>query len=138
MHSIGKIVIIGAGSLATNLATAFYKSGFQILQIINRTNENASALAVKLNANFTNKYDEIDLSADLYIIAVSDTAINDVVEKIILKDKIVVHTAGSVNMKVLSSVSENYGVFYPYTPTYRHLYYVSLECPFELIRCCYN
>ena len=58
----------------------------------------------------------IDLSkikdADLYIIAVSDIAIEEVSAKLPFKNKFVVHTSGSANLNLLSD--QNYrGVFYP-------------------------
>ncbi len=113
MQSIKKIVIIGAGSLATNLALALHHNGLQLLQIVNRTLLNAKLLAEKVNASFSNNLDEIDLNADLYIIAVSDASISEILKSFHMNDKLVVHTAGTIEMEVLKSVSSNYGVFYP-------------------------
>ena len=54
---------------------------------------------------------------DLNIIAVSDHAIGEVAGRIVKRlpsyDKIVVHTSGSVSIKVLQPYFDNYGVFYP-------------------------
>ena len=113
MQSVEKIVIIGAGSLATNLAIAMHNSGINILQIVNRTLPNAIVLAEKVNASFTDNFAEIDRSADLYIIAVSDTSIYDVLQKINLKGKFIVHTAGTIDMDIIKSFSNDFGVFYP-------------------------
>ncbi len=113
MQSIEKIVIIGAGSLATNLAVALHNNGLQILQIVNRTLSNATILAEKVNASYTNNFNKIDLQADLYIIAVSDSIISEISEKLLLKNKLVVHTAGTIDMEIIKSISSNYGVFYP-------------------------
>lgn len=113
MQSINKIVIIGAGSLATNLAVALHDNGLQILQIVNRTLSNATILAKKVNASFTSDLADINLRADLYIVAVSDNSILEIVKKLFLKDKLVVHTAGTIDMNILKSVAGNYGVFYP-------------------------
>jgi len=113
LQSIEKIVIIGAGSLATNLAVALHNNGLQILQIVNRTLSNATILAEKVNASYTNNFNKIDLQADLYIIAVSDSIISEISEKLLLKNKLVVHTAGTIDMEIIKSISSNYGVFYP-------------------------
>lgn len=53
-----------------------------------------------------------DLKSDLIIIAVSDKAIEEVVGKLKIKDSILVHTSGTVDIEVLKS-AENYGIFYP-------------------------
>lgn len=55
---------------------------------------------------------EEDLKSDLIIIAVSDKAIEEVVGKLKIKDSILVHTSGTVDIEVLKS-AENYGIFYP-------------------------
>ncbi|MFZ4401185.1 MAG: Rossmann-like and DUF2520 domain-containing protein [Bacteroidales bacterium] len=113
MQSIKKVVIIGAGNLAVNLAMSFHSNGLQIVQIVNRTKANAAKLASKINTSFTDNFNEIDLSADLYVIAVSDEAISAILCKLKLRDKLVVHTAGSVDMNILSTITVNFGVFYP-------------------------
>ncbi|RYG02885.1 MAG: DUF2520 domain-containing protein [Chitinophagaceae bacterium] len=53
------------------------------------------------------------MSADLYIIAVSDKAVNEVTGWLRVTDKIVVHTAGSVSMDQLSACSTRTGILYP-------------------------
>jgi predicted short-subunit dehydrogenase-like oxidoreductase (DUF2520 family) len=113
LQSVEKTVIIGAGSLAINLAVALHNCGIKILQIVNRTLPNAMELAERVNASFTDNFAEIDTTADLYILAVSDTSISDVLQKINLKGKFIVHTAGTINMNIFKSFSDDFGVFYP-------------------------
>lgn len=53
--------------------------------------------------------------ADMYIIAVSDSAVKEVAEKMPQVNGIIVHTTGSVGIDALSSVkSKGYGVMYPF------------------------
>lgn len=53
--------------------------------------------------------------ADLYIIAVSDSGVEEVVDKFPEVEGIVVHTTGSVPMEVLSRIKcSGYGVLYPF------------------------
>lgn len=111
---IENIVLIGAGNLGTQLALALNKNGFQVKQIFSRKIESAKALANKVNASFTNDLSQLIPEADLYIIAVKDSAIQEVLENLNLKDDpLIVHTAGSVPMTILEGFSNNYGVFYP-------------------------
>ncbi|MDE6522051.1 MAG: DUF2520 domain-containing protein [Muribaculaceae bacterium] len=57
----------------------------------------------------------LQTDADLYIIAVSDTAVKEVADKLPATNGIVVHTTGSVPMEVLSDVAcKGYGVIYPF------------------------
>jgi predicted short-subunit dehydrogenase-like oxidoreductase (DUF2520 family) len=52
-------------------------------------------------------------AANLYVIAVSDEAVAEVASQLIVHNKLVVHTAGSVSKDVLKQASRNYGVLYP-------------------------
>lgn len=109
-----RIVMIGAGNLATQLAKALLEKGIQIQQVYSRKSESAKVLAEKIGTQFTTNLNAIVPDADLYIIAVKDSAIPEVLENLNLKNNpLIVHTAGSVSMSVLEDFSSNYGVFYP-------------------------
>ncbi|MBL7888468.1 MAG: DUF2520 domain-containing protein [Bacteroidia bacterium] len=107
------IVLIGAGNLATQLGASLLRSGYRISQVYSRTTKNANSLAKKLKAHSINDLKKIDTTAAIYIIAVKDDAIATVAQQLKLKDAIVVHTSGSVDMNVLKGSSKNIGVFYP-------------------------
>lgn len=107
------IVIIGTGNVATQLALTLFKQKHKILQVAGRTKRNATELASKVKAEPITDLKKINSTADLFIVAVKDDAIERVVSQLKLKNKIIVHTSGSVNASVLKKVSLNYGVFYP-------------------------
>lgn len=113
MEKISKIVFIGAGNVATNLAIALHNNGISILQVVSRTIESARELSLKVNADFCDNFSEISQNADLYIISVNDDAIFELSEKLNLKGKNIVHTSGSLDISVLCNISDSYGVFYP-------------------------
>ncbi len=108
-----KIVIIGSGNVAAVLGRKFNAANFSIEQIVGRNASAASELAYELNTISTNYLSAINRSADVYIIAVTDMAIADVIKDLKLPDKVVAHTAASVPMDILKKVSRHYGVFYP-------------------------
>ncbi len=108
-----KIVIIGAGNVATQLGLALVKVKHDILQIVSIHPSSAEQLAKQLNCKFTTHLEKINLSADIYIIAVTDKAISKVVKHLKFENKIIIHTSGATDIKVLQKASENYGVFYP-------------------------
>jgi predicted short-subunit dehydrogenase-like oxidoreductase (DUF2520 family) len=111
---IENIVIIGAGNLATQLALALFEKGFQVNQIYSRNIESARELAQKVNASFTNDLSQLYSEADIYVIAVKDSAIQEVLENLNLDEsKLIVHTAGSIPMNILEGFTNNYGVLYP-------------------------
>ncbi|MBL0307494.1 MAG: DUF2520 domain-containing protein [Chitinophagaceae bacterium] len=107
------IVIIGSGNVAAVLGRKFKAAGHTILQIYSRNAAAASELAYEWDTESTNYKITINKNADIYIIAVSDDAIDDVTADLKLPGKIVVHTAASVPKEVLKNVTTHYGVFYP-------------------------
>lgn len=107
------IVIIGTGNTATVLGRKLKKAGHNILQVFGRNSSEASDLAYELDTESTNYWNVVVKDADLYIIAVSDIAVEEVFRELQLSDKTVVHTAASVPKDVLKGGAKHYGVLYP-------------------------
>lgn len=107
------IVIIGSGNLATNLACALYEKSKNIVSIYSRKIENAKLLADTCKASYTNSIEELPESADLYIIAVNDASIIDIVKKLSGVNGMMVHTSGSIPISVFPDTIKYYGVLYP-------------------------
>lgn len=108
-----KIVLIGAGNVATVFGRLIKKASHEIIQVMSRKAASAKILSDELGCTFTDSCAAIDKTADIYIAAMSDAALNDLKEDFNLGNKIVVHTAGSVSINVLNDVSQNFGVLYP-------------------------
>lgn len=102
-----KIALIGRGRLATNLLPALQEAGHEVTSINSRTLE------------------ELPTDADVYIISVKDSALQEVIAKTTAllpssiaapegdKSPLFVHTAGSIPMSVFEGYCSHYGVFYP-------------------------
>ena len=86
------IVVFGAGNVATHLSIALKKAGLNIKCIYSKTIDSAKKLAIKVDANYTNEIEHIPVEADLYIIAVKDEVIDNILKQIKMKCGIVVHT----------------------------------------------
>jgi predicted short-subunit dehydrogenase-like oxidoreductase (DUF2520 family) len=112
-HQHFKIVIIGAGNVATHLAKRLKKKGFYILQIVSRSEQNAEELALELHVPFVTDINKINKHADIYILCTPDDEIEKINKSLKLADKLVLHTSGSVAMDVLKKISTNIGVLYP-------------------------
>lgn len=110
---MSRIVFIGAGNVATQLAIAFTEKGQQVIQIFSKTEGKARILADKLSCPYTTEAEQITAQGDIYILAVNDDEIENVAKLISLNNQLIVHTSGSVAMKTLKDVSENHGVFWP-------------------------
>lgn len=107
-----KAVLLGAGNAAVRIAPALLAGGVEWVQVYNRTLGHAEELAKCLGASVTDRLEAIDTGADLYVLAVSDTALVELGNRLRLPGKTVVHVAGSVPLSVLRPVSEHHGVMY--------------------------
>ncbi len=104
-----KIIILGGGNVAYHLTNELLQNdAVNVVQIYNRSIEKINCF--KNSASITNNLSEIK-EADIYIIAVSDNAISELSSALNFKDKLVVHTSGSMALEEIKSTS-NKGVFY--------------------------
>ena len=110
-----KIVLIGAGNLATNLGKALFSAGHDFIQVYSRTMESASALATLVGGAPTTDIDSINYNADVYIISVTDSALAELIPKVCKgrERKLFLHTAGSMPVDVFQGMVLHYGVLYP-------------------------
>src|SRR5688500_9550690 len=108
-----RIVMIGSGNAATVLARRIREMQHEVVQVFNRAETRGKALAKALGSTFTNDPQQITADADLYIVALSDTALYELPAGMPRLKKLVVHTAGSVSKEILQPIAMNYGVLYP-------------------------
>ncbi len=103
-----KIVILGAGNVASHLFKAFQTAeNVEVIQVYNR-----SKIALE---NFKSKTQTTtDLAelknAEIYLVCVKDDAIEEMISKLSQKDGIVAHTSGSVPLSASAKIN---AVFYP-------------------------
>ena len=105
--------MIGAGNVASYLATSLHKSGHRIDMVFSRTTASASALAEKVDAGWTCNIEDIGPDAGIWIFSLTDQATVDIVEKTGYRKSFLVHTAGSLPIDIFAGHSDNYGVLYP-------------------------
>ncbi len=117
-----KISIIGSGNVATVLGKLLKQNGHIIEEIISRNKNHAAHLATQLNA-ISADISAIKKASDVYIITVSDDAIETISSQIHVDNKIVVHTCGSASINILTNTSSNYGVLYPLQSLRKELSY---------------
>ena len=108
-----KVVIIGSGNVATVLGRLFKKNNHTIIQVVSRNAGHAELLAAEFGCPFSDNDGMIEPDGELYLVAVSDGALNGLNNSFRLGKKLVLHTAGSVSKDVLKDISVNYGVLYP-------------------------
>jgi predicted short-subunit dehydrogenase-like oxidoreductase (DUF2520 family) len=110
-----RITIIGAGNVAWHLATNLEKEGHQITEVYSRSLAKAKELAQKLwNAKPMDSLDFSHSQASVFLLCVSDDALQEVAEQIILPEQVIIaHTSGTHSLEILEKVNAYFGIFYP-------------------------
>lgn len=107
------VVIIGSGNVAQYFGHLLQMKGHQVVQVLSRTAASAASLAGSLNTGWSADMRDVEMGADVYLIAVADSAIAEFNDSLRLGKRIVAHTAGAVPLEAISNISVNTGVFYP-------------------------
>ena len=110
-----RIVLVGAGNMATAIAYSLKEGGNAPVAVWSRTLESAALLGGRVGCTFT---DDLALlpAADVIIISVADNALRDVAAAVAshYPDTLILHTAGSIPMDALREAGAiRYGVLYP-------------------------
>ena len=130
-----KIVLIGAGNLATHLGKALHAAGHDMVQVFSRTMQSAETLASLLDAEPLTEIAQVRDDADVYIFSVKDSALVQLVAQLCRHEadglgedgavnalrkakkgeheRVFLHTAGSMPMSVFKGMAQHYGVLYP-------------------------
>lgn len=110
-----KIVIVGAGNLATHISKALLSAGNEIMQVYSRTIESATVLASSLGTEAVCDVEDIAKDADLYVVSVTDIALETLIPPLCKgrENSVFAHTAGSMPMSVFEGCARHFGVIYP-------------------------
>ncbi len=134
-----KISIVGTGNVGWHLAQALEEAGHWICEVYSRKLENASKLAAVLyDTDATASLNFSDSNAEIIILAVSDNALEVVMEQIVLPANIIlVNTSGTATLAELqkmvaiySDVAVRIGIFYPLQSFSKHLPMDYSQIPF--------
>lgn len=110
-----RIVLVGAGNMATAIAYSLKEGGNAPVAVWSRTLESAALLGGRVECAFTDDLDALP-AADIVIISVTDNALHTVAAAVAQRfpNALLLHTAGSIPMDALCEAgATRYGVLYP-------------------------
>ncbi|WP_299890871.1 Rossmann-like and DUF2520 domain-containing protein [uncultured Lacinutrix sp.] len=104
------VVLLGAGNVASHLYKAFQNA--KDVDVKQWYNRNIKAIdSYKNDVDITDDLSSL-VEADIYILAVSDDAIEDLSKQLPFENRLVVHTSGSTSLYAVD-MKQKRGVFYP-------------------------
>lgn len=111
---MASITLIGSGNVSWHMGRGLTNVGHKINTVYSRNLSNAKTLADLFpECSSTDQLDFSKSISELFILAVSDDSLEEIVSKIqIPANAVIVHTSGSNPMEVLNKFS-HFGVLYP-------------------------
>lgn len=127
------VAFIGSGNLAWHLAAALDNTDYAVREVYSRNPTHAEQLVERLyEADVKASLDFSTSPCGIFILAVSDDALQDIVREIVLPEgAVLLHTSGSQPLEVLRfAATPNIGVLYPLQTFTRHVPVEINEVPF--------
>ena len=109
-----RICVLGIGNVGTSLVLSLHRSPHELVQLYNRTFENIPDSIIDLNIPIINDLQLLTQEADVYVLCVKDDVLPQMVADMPDSDKLIVHTAGSVDIQVLEKKFKRAAVMYPF------------------------
>ena len=113
MKEINNITIIGSGNVGTHLAEKLFSSGYVIDCVFGLRKESGTFLAKKTSSKYISKKEKIPTNSDLYLVALKDDLYLELLSDINLKEKLVIHTSGSIKSEQFEEITHRWGCLYP-------------------------
>lgn len=112
--------LVGTGNIAWFLAKSLTESGHVCKGIYGRDPQKALELAETIQCPVHSLLEGITDDADCCIMAISDHAIAPVIKHLSFTNCVLIHTAGAVDMDILSPAAEHHGVLWPVYSILKH------------------
>jgi len=108
------VCLLGSGNVATWIAGRLRGSSyFPVKQVYSRHLEHAQVVADLCGAEAVDDLSRLNRECQIYIFALSDDALPQVLPQIPFKMPLAVHTAGSIPQEIFEPYADHYGVLYP-------------------------
>ena len=118
-----KVSFIGSGNLSWHLGPALDNAGYIVKEVYSPNPKHAGALTERLyQAEVKATLDFSTSHSEIFIIAVTDDAIESVATEIILPEEaVLLHTSGSASLDLIQcAATPHIGVFYPLQTFIKH------------------
>jgi len=107
------ITVIGSGNVATQLSKKFHKDGHLINGVFSYSDKSAEELAKTTNSTLISQPNNLPKDSDIYLVSLPDDTYLAVLEKLDIKNNLLIHTSGSLKSADLSSFTPRWGCLYP-------------------------
>ena len=96
------VTLIGSGNVGSQLAQFFHKNGITIDAVYNKNQESGVSLANAVDSTYIKDKTKLPTNSTFYLVALKDDHYIDELKGMHLKNKLIVHTSGSLESQKLS------------------------------------
>ena len=108
-----KIILIGSGNVAYNMANLFAQNNITVTQVISRNAITGKHVATICGATYNNNITTIPGNTTVIVITTQDANIKSVVDTLPTTNAVIIHTSGTTPINAVANKSPNYGILYP-------------------------
>lgn len=109
-----KIILIGTGNIAWTLGERLSRTAGTLQGVFGRNPDKAANLAVRWNCSCYHTWESIPGDADVYLFALQDQCYEEVLPLFPHRNRVMVHTSGTLPLQLFENLSANGGVLYPF------------------------
>lgn len=109
-----KIVLIGSGNIAWHIGERLHERGVSPYILYGRNLEKVRELAEAWQTKACSRWEALPDDADVYLFALSDNAYKDILHIFPYREKIMIHTSGTLPLSLFENLSPHRGVLYPF------------------------
>lgn len=109
-----KTVLMGTGNIAWHLGQRLHGSGTPIHALYGRDPEKARQLAEAWQTTACSSWDALPDDGDVYLFALSDSAYTEVLREFPYRNRLMVHTSGTLPLSLFEELTPHRGVLYPF------------------------
>lgn len=108
------ITLVGAGNVAWHIGHRLIEVGCRIVKLINRESSGSKTLVSDLDCQLLSDFSVSNADSDFVIVAINDSFVGEVLQKLDTKNSIILHTSGSLGMEIFPKGTRRFGVLYPF------------------------
>ncbi|MBO4402776.1 MAG: DUF2520 domain-containing protein [Bacteroidales bacterium] len=124
-----KVFLLGTGNIAWILGERLVRTAGTLHGVFGRDPEKAASLAARWHCPSHHSWETIPEDADVYIFTLQDQCYEEVLPHFPHRNRVMLHTSGTLPLNLFEGISENCGVLYPFQTCTRGVELASQKLP---------
>ena len=124
-----KVFLLGTGNIAWTLGERLARTAGTLHGVFGRDPDKAATLAARWHCHSYHIWETVPEDADVYIFTLQDQCYEEVLPLFPHRNRVMLHTSGTLPLNLFEGISENGGVLYPFQTCTRGVELASQKLP---------